>query len=149
MPSFRQIEEAAFRYLPFMLFGENKRECIIVSTLSFAFIHCSLFQIPYALAAGFIFMLVNLMTDSPIPSFVIHLVNNTVSVISIFYKTDLPIIITLGILTLICAVFIFKERKSYIERIKAIFVAKSKLKLSYSLLIIIIPTAFVAILNLL
>ena len=144
------LEEAAFRYLPMSLFGKSARaECIFVSTVSFALIHCSLFQIPYALFAGFAFILLNLIADSPLPSLILHAVNNTVSVLSIFYKTELPIIIAVAALSLISAVFIFISRKAYVEKIKAIFGKKRKLLLSYSMLIIVIPTLLVAILNLL
>lgn len=143
------LEEAVFRYLPMTLFSKNrKRECILISSISFALIHCSLFQIPYAFIAGLIFITINLITDSPLPSLFLHIINNLVSVISIFYKTDVPIIIALTLLSAISAVFIFKNKHNYTERIKAVFASDSKLKLSYSLLIIVIPTIAIALINL-
>ena len=51
-------------------------------------------------------------------------------------------------LALLSAVFIFINRKAYAERIKAVFGIKRKLLLSYSILIIVIPTLFVSIVNL-
>ena len=143
------LEESVFRYLPMSLFSkESKRECILVSSVSFALIHCSLFQIPYALIAGLIFITINIITESPLPSFFLHIINNLVSVISIFYKTDIPVIISLTVLTAISIAFIFKNRAEYIKRTKVIFATKSKLKLSCSVLVILIPTLAVAILNL-
>lgn len=143
------LEEAAFRYLPMTLFSKNRKlECVLVSSISFALIHCSLFQIPYALIAGLIFITINLITDSPLPSLFLHIINNLVSVISIFYKADVSVIIALTVLSAISAVFIFKNKHDYIEHIKRVFAHNSKLKLSYSLLIILIPTITIALINL-
>lgn len=143
------LEEAAFRYLPLSVFGKGGRECVIVSSLSFAVIHTSLFQIPYAFIAGVIFICLDIIAESPLPSLILHTVNNLVSVIIIYYEAALPVAIAVGVLTALSAVFIFKNKKAYIEGAKSIFAQKSKLKLSYSLLVIVIPTMTVAILNLL
>lgn len=82
-------EEVIFRLIPMLLLMPyNRKLCIIISSLGFAFIHMDLFQIPYALVAGILFMSVDLLAESVLPSVILHLLNNTVSVIWILYCTD-------------------------------------------------------------
>ena len=143
------FEEALFRYLPVSLYGgENTRGCVLVSSLTFAFIHCNLFQIPYAFVAGVIFVSLNIMFDSPLPSWILHAVNNTVSVISLYYRTEGWVLISVSVLALLSSVILVMKRKYYIDETKDVFLTKSKLELSNSLLLIVIPTLIVAILNL-
>ena len=55
------LEEALFRYLPLRLIGERApRTAILFSAFAFALVHHSLFSIPYAFAAGLIFMAVDI-----------------------------------------------------------------------------------------
>lgn len=144
------LEEAIFRYLPFTLFGgENRRAFILISSLSFALVHCNLFQIPYAFIAGAIFAMANIMFDSPMPSLLLHTVNNLVSVLSLYYGKDLIVILICAALSAVSFAFIIAKRGSYKAKIKHIFEDKSKYKLSYSLLLIIIPTVVMSILNIL
>lgn len=144
------LEESIFRYLPMTLFGgKNRRACILVSSLSFALVHANLFQIPYAFVAGVIFMSVNLMTGSPLPSFILHTLNNLVSVISLYFGGDAVILSVLALLAVISIVFVVIYNESYKDKILSIFSDKSKYKLSYSLILLVIPTLIMAILNLL
>ena len=80
------LEELLFRFVPLLLLAPySRRGCIIISALYFALIHCNLFQIPYALIAGAIFIIVDLAFDSVLPSFILHLANNVASVIMLKY----------------------------------------------------------------
>ncbi len=142
------LEEAAFRYLPMSLFGrEQSRTCILVSSLSFALIHCNLLQIPYAFAAGVIFMGVNLIFGSPLPSLLLHMVNNLISVIIIYFDAPTVTVSVCAVIGVVSLAFIFLMRKDYAIEIKALFIRKSKYELSYSLLFLAVPTLFMAIIN--
>ena len=80
------LEEALFRYIPMKLIAPySRRMCILYSSLYFALIHASLFQMPYAFAAGIILMTLDLALDSVLPSLILHLVNNTISVVCMKY----------------------------------------------------------------
>ena len=144
------LEEAVFRYLPMALFKkENRCAVILVSSLCFALVHCNLFQIPYAFIAGVIFMAANLAFESPLPSLVLHIVNNLVSVISLYYGGDAVILSVCSLLAALSIAFIVIERKRYFDKLTRIFSVKSEYKLSYSLLLLIIPTLLMSIVNLL
>lgn len=89
------LEEALFRYLPLRLIAPHSpRAAIIISAFFFSLAHHSLFSIPYALVAGVILMLIDLATDSIIPSVVIHFVNNAVSVCLMFVSYH-PVLVML------------------------------------------------------
>ena len=83
------VEEMIFRFLPMLLLAPySHRWCIVASSVGFALIHLDLFQIPYALVAGVLFMGVNLLAGSVWPSVIIHFINNSLSVIWIMYCSD-------------------------------------------------------------
>ena len=87
LPSF--LEEMLFRYLPMKLIAPySRRLCILLSSAYFALIHFNLFQIPYALLAGLVFITVDLWADSVLPSFILHLLNNVISVLWIKYSAS-------------------------------------------------------------
>ena len=119
------LEEALFRYLPMKILGESKRLTVIASALFFAFAHHSLFSIPYAFAAGIIFMTLDLMAGSIIPSLIIHFINNAISVGMLVYADNVAftpaIIIILAILSAISIVFIIRNRPVYQKELKKIF----------------------------
>ena len=94
-------------------------------------------------------MSVNLMTGSPLPSFILHTVNNLVSVISLYFGGDAVILSVLALLAAVSIVFVVIYKASYKEKVTSVFVDKSKYKLSYSLTLLVIPTLIMAILNLL
>ena len=142
------LEEALFRYLAISLMAEeNRRGCILISSVTFALIHCNLFQIPYAAFAGIIFVTLDIILDSPIPSIILHMVNNTASVISLYYQKEGAVIITVSALALISLAFVIPKRREYISEIKRVFENESKYKLSSSLILIVLPTLIVSILN--
>lgn len=146
------LEEMLFRFLPLRLLrGYSSKAVIILSSLFFACVHCSLFQIPYAFVAGVIFISLDIMFDSIYPSVILHFLNNALSVVSIKYcdtgadnAVYLTVLILLG---LISAFLLYRARKEYAARL-------SKLKFDGEradvriCLPLVIPTLAVAILNL-
>lgn len=139
------FEEALFRYIPLrLLAGENGVACVLISALLFALSHHSLFSIPYAFVAGVAFMTLDIISGSVIPSLVIHLLNNTVSVLLMFYSDNMlfvslaPIVIT--ILACVSLVYLVVIR----ERCRAVCAGsierKEKYKFSYDILLFVIPT---------
>ena len=84
------LEELLFRFLPMKLIAPySRRWCIILSALFFALIHQSFFRMPYALIAGFIFIAIDIVSDSILPSVILHFLNNTLSLVWICYCGEL------------------------------------------------------------
>lgn len=147
------VEEIIFRYIPMKLLAPySNRWCIILSSLFFALAHLNVFQIPYAFIAGVIFMVINLLTDSIIPSVVLHLINNFVSILYIKYSAD-PLFNTVFIIALVSAaiislvILVILFRKNF-ARIKALFGRGEPLASSYAPLLFVVFTLFLAIYNL-
>ncbi len=148
------LEELLFRFLPMkLLLPYSKRWCIILSSLYFAFVHMSLFQIPYALFAGVIFIAVDIICDSVWPSIIMHLVNNAASVLWIKYSSDsdfaLAYCVVLALAALLSLLVIFIKRRAYAERIKPLFDAGCGIGDTYSPVILIGFTSIMAVTNLL
>ena len=138
------LEELLFRFSTIKLLGENKKTALLLSSLMFAFAHANLFQIPYALAAGFICGALYLVTGSILPSIILHFINNTVSLLSMYGYGDTNIIITLCALTLISLVFLIIYRRFFINAIKSCF-DKKKMEISYHPIVFIITSLVLAI----
>ncbi len=102
------LEELLFRFAPLLLLAPySRRGCIIISAVYFALIHCNLFQIPYALIAGAIFIIVDLAFDSVLPSLFLHFINNVASVIMLKYcATGTPFVVYLVTITVLSLIFI-------------------------------------------
>ena len=116
------LEEMLFRYIPIRLLGRRSpRAAIVVSSVLFALIHLSLFQIPYAFAAGAIFAYMTIATGSVLPAMLLHFVNNAISVMWMREpETVVPmILIVLALLTLLSAVYIVLRRRDYGESLKS------------------------------
>lgn len=144
------LEELTFRYLPLRLIARySRRRAVLLSALLFAFIHCNLFQIPYAFLAGIVLASIDVAYGSILPSVILHLINNTVSVLSLYYGYDGVILIVLGALTALSSIFIFTRRKEYSESFKAVFADKCNLNFTYYPFLVIIPSVLAAILALL
>ncbi len=147
------FEEALFRYLPMRLLAHHsRRSAVVVSALCFSLVHCDLFRIPYAFLAGAAFMLVDIMCDSVLPSFIIHVVNNAMAVLLLFYPESLVLSVTyIAVLCILCAVsafVIFKRRELYKAGIKRALQHDSLDGIfDISLVAIAIPTLFMAALN--
>ena len=83
------LEEFLFRYIPINLLSDGSRKvAVLFSAGMFALVHCNIFQLPYAFIAGVIFALLDVAFGSVLPSIMIHLVNNAVSVFWLRFGTD-------------------------------------------------------------
>ena len=114
------LEELLFRYVTIkLLFPYSRRAALVISSVTFALIHVNLFQIPYALFAGFALGALTLTSGSVLPAIILHVLNNAVSVIWM-RNADVwwIIILALVILTLISAVYIIKRKKAYGEELR-------------------------------
>lgn len=144
------FEEALFRYLPLRLFGGRAPLlAIIISASYFSLAHFSLFRIPYAFLAGAIFMLIDLLCDSPLPSVVIHLLNNLCSLLLVFYGGSQGFVIwgfaVLGLATVASIALIVYRRRDYINSIRDLLSYSERWKADMSPLIYVFPTLFTAI----
>ena len=148
------LEEALFRYLPLRLLGDKApRTAVIFSAFCFALVHHSFFSIPYAFVAGVIFMAVDILTDSVLPSFIMHFLNNAISVIltiSFTAEEYTPyLFISLGALTALSFVYFAVKRKALISEIKDAFSVKESPEFSYEPILLAVPTLFMAMAELL
>lgn len=106
------LEEAIFRYLPLRLIAPHSpRAAIIISAFFFSLAHHDLFTIPYALVAGVMLMVVDLATESVIPSVIIHFINNALSV-SLFFVSYHPVLVMLvyGVIILLTVMSVYAIR---------------------------------------
>ena len=131
------FEEIVFRYLPMELLAPYSKEwCITISSLYFAFAHADMTQIPYALLAGFVFIALNLMTESVWPSLILHFLNNVISVLWIKYSMDSTFVfwyvLSLAILALISLVPRLAMRKRYVARITELQSGGERLESCYA-----------------
>ena len=120
------FEELLFRYLPIILLAPyGKRSAVLLSASLFTLVHANLYQMPYALAAGLLFITADLLFDSILPSLMAHLLNNTVSVIWMFYiNTEVRITvfaIALAFLSLLSLCLAVLFRKEYARLFKKCF----------------------------
>ncbi|MBO5906609.1 MAG: CPBP family intramembrane metalloprotease [Clostridia bacterium] len=143
------IEEIMFRYLPMrVLSGAPRSRIIMLSSLFFAFAHASLYQIPYALVAGFLFMLLDLMAGSVLPSFILHFFNNVFSLVLIFCGENLVAKICLnvigGLLFALSFALFLRERKRLIGKINQIFTPVKREESWLFSLLFVIPAFVVA-----
>jgi len=120
------FEEALFRYLPMrMLKGHSKRLIILLSACLFALVHHSLFSFGYAFVAGVIFMAVDLICDSVIPSILIHFINNALSVGMLVYKDNfrfaLFVFAFVAVISAISVIYIAINRTKYKQEIASVF----------------------------
>lgn len=138
------LEELLFRFAPIKLLSENKRSALILSSVMFAFAHANLFQIPYALVGGFIFSSLYLLTGSILPSIILHFLNNTISLASIYGVAPLVIVVSLGVLSAASIVIILMNKKTYKDEIKKM-IGNEKAVLSYTPIFFIITSLILAI----
>ncbi len=145
------FEEMLFRYLPSRLLGGySKRLTVIYSTILFALAHCNVFQIPYALIAGALFMTLDIVTGSILPSVAVHFINN---VLSIFWQREgrdstlfcIIFIISLLTLTAVSLLTFYINRKEIKNELKPIFEDKSKFEFTYQLGFYIIVMIFLSV----
>ena len=146
------LEELAFRYVPLkLLLPYSPRAAVIISALYFAFIHCNLYQMPYAFAAGVIFAVIDIMCDSILPSVILHFLNNASSVLWIKYVTGVAegaiYLSVLAVLVAVSLVFILRRKEKYARGIRAAFVG-TELTFGYYPVMLAILSVGVAVTNL-
>ncbi len=147
------FEELLFRYVPMKLLAPySSRACVLISSLYFALIHGNLFQIPYAFIAGAILISVSLAFNSVIPSIVIHLVNNTMSIVwmkyAVGWQGQAVFVGILAVLFCISCVCMYIYREKYKDKIHEILKKGEPIELNYAPLALIIPTVYIAVANL-
>lgn len=104
-------EELLFRYVSMkILVPRSPRAAIIISALLFGFFHTDPRQIPYAILAGVIFMTVDIMADSILPSIFMHFINNSLSLTLMRYRAEASVTVTvytvLAVLLALSVVFL-------------------------------------------
>ena len=142
-------EELLFRYIPIeLLQGAKHGTVIILSSIFFAFAHASLFSIPYALIAGIVFAATDIKAKSILPSFMLHLLNNILSLSLMYgaYTLRLAIFIVLGAASIAGVTVMFVKRKAYAESAKALFTF-SKEELTPYPILFVLASLFIAITN--
>lgn len=143
------FEEALFRYVPMkLLLPYSKRLCVFYSALCFALIHCSFAQMPYAFVAGVIFMIIDVALESVWPSVILHLVNNSASVIWMKYCSENTaswiFISVLLILTLVSCVIIYRHREEYRDTFYGALDKGEDFAVTYAPAILIIICSYIA-----
>ena len=138
------LEEFLFRFIPINLLKENTKYAILLSSVMFAFAHASLFQIPYALVAGFVFSILYIAFGNVYICIALHFLNNVISLMSIYGVRNLYLILGVSILSIISAVFIFIYRKDYTNAFKSLFWSK-KIKFYPEPIFFILFSLFLAV----
>ena len=143
------LEEFLFRYIPISLLSSySRRGTVLYSALFFALIHCNLYQLPYAFFAGVVFALLNLAADSILPSVILHILNNVISVLWLrFYENELfssVYVIPLISAAVLSIPFFFVVRKRIREKILYIFTSDGKIPFSIESTVLAAVTLFVA-----
>lgn len=147
------LEEMLFRYIPLSLLSKHSRRgAIIYSAVFFACVHCSLYQLLYAFLAGVIFALLDIMTDSILPSLLLHAVNNAISVLWLRYSGDaLFSEIYVGVLAALAVIslpIIFAIRARIKARMLPITSEKGGIALSLEAAVFVGMTLIISFINL-
>ena len=151
LPAF--FEEALFRFIPLvLLIPYSKKNALAVSTVMFAAVHCSLFQIPYALLASFILSLAALATGSIFPCILIHFLNNVTSILFMRYQGvsyfNLIFFSSLALLCVISFVFLFLKREKYKTIFKELKEDKCNVEFTLATVMFVAMTLVIGALNL-
>lgn len=146
------LEELFFRYLPLLTLGrERPRTLVLISALFFALAHLSLYQLPYALVAGALYMTVALYTESVLPCMLLHFCNNALSVLMMLHGEQTLFVVLLPVIsTLLLGVslfFLIKKRRLYRESISALFSKDERIMLEKSTIFYCILTILLTILS--
>lgn len=143
------LEELLFRYVPLkMIAPYSKKTALIVSSLFFALVHGSFFSIPHAFVAGIIFMTLDLVFSSPLPSVILHLANNLLSIAwsyCVIGGCTEYIIFPLATLSAISVIAVIIMRKKYLNAFYNTFDKADKIKLHIYALALAVPTLLAAV----
>lgn len=151
LPAF--FEEALFRFIPLvLLIPYSKKNALAVSSVMFAAVHCSLFQIPYALIASFILSLTALATGSVFPCILIHFLNNVASIFFMRYSGvgyfNLIFFLSLGVVCAISIAVIIVKRNSYKKIFQELKEDKCNVEFTLSTFMFVAMTLVIGALNL-
>ena len=147
------LEEALFRYVPLsFLSGYSRRGAILYSAAFFALLHCNLYQLPYAFLAGLIFAAADIAFDSILPSVILHVLNNFISVLWLRYAGDVSFmyayLIALFSLALISFSIIFLLRRRLFARLSSVISEDGKIPVSAEFFLFLAVTLVMAIISL-
>ena len=147
------MEEMLFRYLPLkLLSGYSRRGAVLLSAVFFAMVHRNVFSIPYAFVGGVIFMTLDIVTDSVLPSIIIHFINNLLSVLMIFFGDNNVFAISfysfLILGTTISVIFLIKNKTVVKENISYAFSSGDRVTATPSLCLFLGASLIMTILNL-
>jgi membrane protease YdiL (CAAX protease family) len=147
------FEEMLFRYIPMkLLVPFSRRHAVIYSSLFFSLIHCSFSQMPYALVAGALFMIIDIAFESVWPSVIIHIINNAASIVWIKCSPNpMYALIFAGVLfavAIISAIFIYYKRREYLPMLKSAITKGDGGKVTYAPLILVVMCCYIAVANL-
>ena len=116
------LEEILFRYVPLRILPKT-RHTVVISSLFFALVHHSYLSFAYAFVAGCIFMAVDMISESVIPSIVMHLINNALSVLLTFYSDNISVTLALvsllTLLSVISVVYLFIKRRRFVSLLQS------------------------------
>ena len=149
LPAF--LEEALFRYLPMkLLLRRSVRVTVILSASFFALLHHSFLQIPYAFAAGLIFIAIDIIADSVLPSVILHFLNNVISIVWSFYiggtEFAVPFIISVGVLFVLSVLSVLLlYGRLYRDGVKRLTSRGEPYGVGYYPLLFVLPTLFIAV----
>ena len=124
------LEEMLFRFIPITLLRKENASAgyvLIFTSITFSLAHTSLYSIPYAFLAGAVFAFTFMATGSVLPSVLVHLINNFVSLLTVYYDFDFWVYLALAFLSLISVIVVFWRRSIYITKAKELFSQKSEL----------------------
>ena len=144
------LEEALFRYVPLSLIApHSKKSAVLISALLFAFAHCSLAQIPYAFVAGIIFAAIDLACGSVLPSVLLHLFNNVLSVLWLWEGSAetfrLPFALAAAALAVISVLLVVIFRRRYAKWTSILFDKADKISISHELWIFVFVCLVLAV----
>lgn len=143
------LEEVLFRYVPLKLSaasGTSMRYAVMLSAVMFAFGHLNLLQIPYALAAGLIFAWLDVITDSILPSVILHAANNAISLLLTYFGVNAATLIPLGVLLAASVAALILMRGRYIDKTRELL-PKESTEISAAPLLYVLPALLLAILS--
>lgn len=146
------LEELLFRYLPYRCMKNSPPLTVVfTSALVFSVAHMNLFSIPYALFAGAILMSLVYMTESLLPSLIIHFINNLCSIMILLYGdtewAKISIFVIFGLLLCLSLLLFVIKRKSILPKIRdSLFAVKPYLPEAY-ILLFVIPAMLLAFLS--
>ena len=121
-------EEFVFRYVFLRYLAPwHKGFALLASSVVFALMHVQILQLPYAFLAGAMLALLTLLSNSPLPAFLFHLINNTVHLSAALYG-DFILLFTILLCTAVSIVLLcFKNyRQKIYKKCTAVFPSPKK-----------------------